>query len=299
MKITEFKSESLRDLWRPGENTVKFDGGQVTIVGGSELFHGAPVLALEAASRLVSMVYFVTPPADKAMVEKIKGRLSSFIWIPLEELEYYIEKSDVVLVGPGMMRNTIGKDGWSCDYSGRLSRELTLRVIKSVNLNKQKLVVDGGSLQVINVEDLPEGAVITPNRKEFQMLFKESLSEEPEVVVDQVFRKAKAFGLTIVHKGPEYVISDGENVVIVRGGDPGMAKGGMGDVFAGLVAGLLAKNEKMLGVISAAYFIKKTAEEVASRQGIMYNSDDIARMLPAIYQRLATKSECGVDIYRS
>ena len=34
---------------------------QITIIGGSDLFHGAPILALKTASRIVDMVFFTSP----------------------------------------------------------------------------------------------------------------------------------------------------------------------------------------------------------------------------------------------
>ena len=95
----------LNKLYKPSVNSSKGENGQVTIIGGSKLFHGAPLFALTTASRIVDMVFFASPePSIGEVANKIKSKLFSFIWIPWEETEEYIKKSDAVLIGPGFMR---------------------------------------------------------------------------------------------------------------------------------------------------------------------------------------------------
>src|SRR4030065_1868546 len=100
-----FDISQLKDLYKPSKSSKGEDNGQVTIIGGSSLFHGAPILALKSASRIVDMVFFATPEKSVGMVaEQLKSKLLSFIWVPWEEAENYITKSDAVLIGPGFMR---------------------------------------------------------------------------------------------------------------------------------------------------------------------------------------------------
>lgn len=63
----------------------EFLKSQTTIISGSRLFHGAPLLALKVASRLNRMVFFSSPePSLGEVAAKIKSRLFSFIWVPFE-----------------------------------------------------------------------------------------------------------------------------------------------------------------------------------------------------------------------
>ena len=167
--MNRFDEGWLARLWQPTDAIGKFDGGQVTVVGGSSLFHGAPILALRTASRLASMTFFATPEADRELANQIKSKLGSFIWVPAGELDEYVDKSDAVLVGPGMMRNYIQKDGSTCEDEGNKTRDLSLDLFRK--FPQRKWVVDGGSLQMVAVADLPKGAIITPNRKEYKILF--------------------------------------------------------------------------------------------------------------------------------
>src|SRR3972149_7290573 len=100
-----FDPGQLKKLFRPDHNSKGEDNGQVTIIGGSALFHGAPLLSLKVASRLVDMVFFATPEKSVGTIaERLKSKLLSFIWVPWDEVEDYVAKSDAVLIGPGFMR---------------------------------------------------------------------------------------------------------------------------------------------------------------------------------------------------
>ena len=156
-----FAVDDLKKLWRPREDSDGEDNGQVTIIGGSSLFHGAPMLAVKGASRLVDMVFFASPERD---LEKV-AKLNSFVWVPWEEVGEYINKSDAILIGPGMMRyrREIGDGG------GDETKEVTENLLKK--FPDKRWVIDGGSLQVMDKEWIPKGAILTPNRKEYEMLF--------------------------------------------------------------------------------------------------------------------------------
>ena len=278
--MEKFDKSWLTKLWRPSDADNKFGAGQVAIVGGSSLFHGAPILALKAASRLVSMVYFATPEVDRTIAEKLKAGLGSFIWVPFDQLTEYVAKSDAVLIGPGMMRNRVEGEGLVIDEAGKESRQITLAVV--TKNPAQKYVIDGGALQVLAANELPRGAIITPNRKEFAMLFGEELSRGKEV--EQLSAAAKKYRVVIAHKAPTSIVTDGERVISIDGGNPGLVKGGVGDVVAGLVVGLAAKNEAVLATASAMYLTKRAADRLDGRVGFMYNADDLADEVGRVFK---------------
>ena len=172
MKV--FDQSELKKLYKPDINSSGEQNGQVTIIGGSRLFHGAPILSLKVASRIVDMVYFASPePSVGSVAERIKTKLLSFIWIPWDDLDAYIEKSDAVLIGPGMMRYGSEKrdvrSEKELDGDGGKTREITERLLKK--FPDKKWVIDAGSLQTMDAEWIPENAIITPNLKEFEILF--------------------------------------------------------------------------------------------------------------------------------
>lgn len=273
MKI--FDPDLLSKLFKPGPDSSKGDNGQVTIIGGSKLFHGAPLLALRTASRIVDMVFFASPePSIGSIANEMKSKLHSFIWIPWEETGNYIEKSDAVLIGPGFMRfnseKRIAESGEEFDNEGKKTKEITERLLKK--FPNKHWVIDAGSLQTIDPAIIPENAILTPNRKEYEMLFGDL---EPETA-------AKRYKCILVLKGPSTFVYSMRDAVEVKGGNAGLTKGGSGDVQAGLTVALLAKNEPFFAASGAAYLVKAVADKLYSKVGTNYNADDLADKVPEI-----------------
>ena len=260
MKFTE---KDLQKLWRPDKDSSGEDNGQVTIIGGSKLFHGAPMLAVKAASRLVDMVFFGSPERD---LEKV-AKLNSFIWIPWEDMEEYVAKSEAILIGPGMMRYRKNLPEGVFDEAGTETKMLTQYLLGKYK--EKRWVIDGGSLQTIDKTFIPKNSILTPNKYEYEILFGGTKIEEA----------AKKHKCVIISKGPVAIVTDGETTYEVRGGNAGLTKGGTGDVLAGIIVGLAAKNPPLLAAAVGAYVVKKTAEKLFLDRGYGYNADDVADRL--------------------
>jgi hydroxyethylthiazole kinase-like uncharacterized protein yjeF len=287
MEIKKFTKQSFTECKTFLNIGDKYSAGQVTIIGGSKLFHGAPILALKAASRLVSMTYFSSPLEDKYVVEKIKAGLASFVWVDREEVESYVAKSDAVLIGPGLMRSHIKEHSFVCDTEGNETRKMSIKLFKM--FPDKKWVVDGGTLQVVSVKDIPKDAVVTPNKKEFEMIFGEKLMDNFKDRCEQVLNLAKQHELIILTKDTVSLASDGKEIWSIEGGNEGLVKGGVGDVIAGITVGLMAKNEALFSVCAASLLVKKAAERLADKRGYMFNSDDLDDEVPKAYRELMDK----------
>lgn len=290
-----FDKRRLKNLYIPSKNSSGGENGQVTIIGGSYLFHGAALLSLKVASRICDMVFFATPEKSVGHVaEQMKSKLLSFIWVPWDEIESYIAKSDAVLIGPGFLR--FGKEktpenlrGYANHAEGKISREITGRMLKK--FPGKSWVIDAGSLQTMDPEWIPENAILTPNNKEFQILFKVSF---PNFNINEVAKTveimARKYNCVIAYKGPTSVVATREETVLIEGGNPGMTKGGTGDVLAGLTVALLAKNDPFLAAASASYILKAAADELYKEVGTTYNADDLANRIPGVFKKLLNQT---------
>ncbi len=283
--MMKFGSEELKQLWRPNENSSGDDNGQITIIGGSELFQGAPLMSLLAASRLVDNVFLATPAGDKNIIhkEKLFEVLRGVIWVPRDDIDAYVKKSDSVLIGPGMMRyhreNTKLENLKSkLDNTGEYTKEITEKLLE--RFSSKKWVIDGGSLQTMDASYIPARAVVTPNMHEFKLLFGEDFSAE------NVQKYAKKYNCIVVGKNHLTYVSDGKITYELDGGNAGLTKGGTGDVLAGVIAGLLAKNEPFLAACAGVYLVKKTAERLFEEVGYGYNADDLAKEVFATKKQL-------------
>lgn len=273
----KFDPKELKKLYKPKKDSSGEDNGQVTIIGGSSLFHGAPLLSLKVASRIVDMVFFASPePSVGGVAEQIKSKLLSFIWVPWEDADAYIKKSDAVLIGPGFMRFGSEKTPEAARVhinheEGKQTREITETLLKK--FPDKKWVIDAGSLQVMETEWVPAGSIVTPNKKEYEMLFGDLTAEEA----------SKKYNCVIVQKGPVAIVSSPKRTLEITNGNPGLTKGGTGDVLAGLVVALYAKNDAFLAACASSYLTKAAADELFTEVGTNYNSDDLADRIPIVF----------------
>jgi hydroxyethylthiazole kinase-like uncharacterized protein yjeF len=260
---TKSVRELLSRLYQPAENAHKGQNGKVLVIGGSELFHSSLIWAATIASKVVDMVHVASPAkTNEALVrERIKKEFLEGIVIPWNRVEEYIEEDDVILIGPGMPRD----EGLE---AGEESTGMMVDRLVAAYPDK-KWVIDGGALQAINPELIKQNMIITPHAREFARL-------EGYLPLQAV----------IVLKGPVDKITSGQEMVMVEGGNPGMTKGGTGDVLAGLTAALYTKNEAMTAATAASVVCKRAGDELKKRQGLYFNASDLTDQIPQTMRRL-------------
>lgn len=279
-KVEEIKDwvgvGEIKQLFKPQANSQKEQNGQLTIIGGSTLFHGAPLLALTVASRIVDMVFFSGPKDDKDLVSSLKKELYSFIWIPEEDIDSYIAKSDAILIGPGLMRYHSESDkkefsDKDLDAEGLRTKNLTENLLRK--FPHKKWIIDAGSLQTMEASLIPQNSILTPNSREFSTLFHLEKNEK------NVFAMAQKYNCIIVNKGGEASVSSLNGTKKIGLPQPGLTKGGTGDVTAGVIAALACKNDSFLAACAGTFLVKYTALRLSEKVGDYYNADDIAKSL--------------------
>ena len=257
---------------RKGEN------GIVLVVGGSYIYHGAPILSSLAALRSgTDLVYTSVPKINVASTRSISPNL---IVIPLvdQKLTLGAVKKLVGALPRNLHSATIGM-GLAIQEKNSL-----LHLVKSLLDRDVRLSLDASALIP---EVLPilanKNVVVTPHAGEFKRLFGEILSDSTSERINLVEQNALKYGITILLKGPTDVISDGNMTYLCEKNTPAMTVGGTGDVLSGLVAGLLSNNRNCLESAAAASFICSLAgKEIQSKLGLHITSMDLIDELPNV-----------------
>ncbi len=298
--MVPISKEIFRKLYRPPVNSHKGQNGKLTIIGGSRLFHGASLWSLKIASRLVDMVFYAPVAENQQLVQKLKASLYDFICIPRSEVENYIMESDAVLIGPGLTRDYRLKIK-SAEKIQKLSeadwQENTYKITRYLLMKfpQKKWVIDAGSLQMMSAEWLRklEHVVITPHLGEFSKLFKlekEIRALKPAgsfpVLAGLVSNQAKEYGCTIVLKGPTDIVCSPTQCAYDKQGNPGMTKGGTGDVLAGLIAGLVCKNDLFLAACAGVFAQGLAGNQLYKRVGPYFNASDLCEEIPKVLKEL-------------
>ena len=218
-------------LPRRRRDAHKGDFGRVYVMAGSVGFTGAPVLAANAAVRCGAGLVYLGVPEEIWSVTA--GRCLEAMPHPLpddfDELLSRIARCDAALIGPGLGR---------AERTETLVRTLVGRLDIPLVLDADGLNAFAGDPRALDGRRAP--LVLTPHEGEFARLSGCSLPVSDRVGAAQAF--AAEHGCTVVLKGHRTVTAapDGR-VWINTTGNPGMAKGGSGDVLAGMIVALIGQ----------------------------------------------------------
>ena len=276
---TQTLSSSIIQNFIPARksNSRKGDNGIVLVIGGSYIYHGAPVLSSLAALRCgTDLVYTCVPKINVTPTRAISPNL---IVIPLvdQKLTLGAVKKLVGALPRNLHSATIGM-GLAIQEKNSL-----LHLVKSLLDRDVRLSLDASALIP---EILPilahKNVVVTPHAGEFKRLFGDVPSDSNLERIKLVEENALKHGITILLKGPTDIISDGKITYLCEKNTPAMTVGGTGDVLSGLVAGLLSTNRNSLESAAAASYICGLAgKEVQEKLGLHMTSMDLIDSIPA------------------
>jgi len=287
----------IKQLKLPEIGSHKGQNGRLLIIGGSRLFHAASLWALTVASRFVDLVHYASVPENNEIVQKSKEEFRNGIVIRREDIEEYIEEDDVILIGPGMVRaeSPVHRSPFIVDSleevqkiqnEGKQTEALTNYLL--AKYPKKKWVIDAGALQMIDVNLIPKFAILTPHHKEMEGLINKQISNTQisNVEIESVEKYAQKYKCIVLCKGHEDIVCNPVECRIITGGNPGMTKGGTGDVLAGLVAGLACTNEQWIAAIAASIINKAAGDDLYRDVGPFFNATDLANQIPKTVKHL-------------
>ena len=214
--------------------------GHLFVVSGSRAMPGAVMMAVESALR--SGVGLVTAFVPESLAIAGATRLPEAMWEPMPETPaggLALEGRGAVvaraarctglLLGPGLGRE-------------RESLALVRELLAAVDV---PTVLDADALQADLVAVRPPGGtsarVLTPHAGELARI-----AGEPPVEPTALARR---LACTLVCKGAPTRVTDGGPTYVSPFGGPVLARGGSGDILAGLIAGVLAQG---IGGLAAA-----------------------------------------------
>jgi NAD(P)H-hydrate epimerase len=272
----------LKDVRRILKSRSKFDHkgkfGHAMLISGGYGKMGAAVLAARAALRsgpglltlhVPSCGYGIVQTAVPEAMVSVDGHHEIVASAPS------VDNYAVVGIGPGI--------GQAKETVQALSQ-----VLKSC---KVPMVIDADGLNILasNRELLPlipAGSILTPHPKEFERLVGEWKNEFERL--DKQKQLAKDLSAVIILKGAyTSVAAPNSNVYFNSSGNPGMAKGGSGDVLTGILTGLLAQGYTSLEAAQMGVFLHGFAGDLAAYEKGMTSliPSDIIEFLPEAFKR--------------
>lgn len=244
-------------LPKPGKFAHKGTNGRGLLVAGGYGMMGAAVLAAKAAVRSgVGLLYCHVPVAGKNVIH---------VAVPeaLTDLDrsncgfsevHHTERYDAIAIGPA-----IGK-----------GPEMVEGMTQLLTTWKGTTIIDADALNILSehrelLSLLHEGCILTPHVKEFERLTGKCRNDFERLNKLSTF--ASQYNVCVVLKGAHTAIAsaDGE-ICFNMSGNPGMAKGGAGDVLTGVLLGLAANGLPPLEVALIGVFAHGLSGDIAAKE---------------------------------
>ncbi len=268
--------------------------GTLCSITGSYGFSGAAVLSAKAALRSgVGLHYQVLP-------EKIYPVFASSVYesvcVPVRgNSPGTVAPADLDAIGNTIKRATAVLIG--CGMGNTSATAEVLRAV--VRQSDAPVIIDADGINALAAHiDILNGKkstlILTPHVKEFSRLTGLAVSEisEHQAEVAREFSLNHPGTVLVLKSHRTYIAENGE-LYCNTAGNSGMAKGGSGDVLAGIIASLAAQGAAPLEAAAAGVHIHALAGDTAAERlgKTAMLPSDIIEALPAVFRRIeATKS---------
>lgn len=263
-----------RDPW-----AHKGDFGKILLLCGSRGFTGAAALAAMGALCSGAGLVYLGVPESIYTIEAIK--LTEPVVFPLPDQDgmlavdavgdiiQCLSEKDAVLVGPGLGQS----EGTRCAVQAVLEQFDGPVVLDADGINVLKTHKD-----ILRGRTSP--TILTPHDGEFCRIGGVLGTDR----IHSAQMLARDLGVTVLLKGHETVITDGETCYVNNTGNPGMAVGGCGDVLAGMLVSLLGQGVPPLEAAACAAWLHGAAGDICEKEIGQYGMlpSDMLRVLPRL-----------------
>jgi len=262
MALKKSRTFSSRDAARciitPSDLDHKYSRGVLGLITGSAQFPGAAVLTTSAALATgIGMARFHSSSGLAHLV---------------------LHESPEAVVQPGPVTAWLAGSGIDRKRQSDITTWLRHRWFVLMKRQSVPTVLDAGALYLAGT--LSQPTLITPHAGELSKLFAERntrvTSEMIEASPDQwALTASQQFGVTVLLKGSQTVVADGDRLIALPKATPWLATAGSGDVLAGIIGALVATNyieilndpAHLSEVAAAGAYIHNRAALLASRGG--------------------------------
>lgn len=269
--------DAVRPLLPPRRaDSHKGTYGHVLVIAGAPGTTGAALLATEGAARGGAGLTTVAGPTTLQPVLALRVLEAMTAAVPDEiddtNIDAFLAGFTAVVCGPGL---------GSTDHT----RALVAAVVRRCRV---PLVLDADALNAIAgtiwLRERPAATIVTPHPGEMARLLRTETATLQADRPSAARRFAAAEGVITVLKGARTIIAAPDGRLAVNPtGNPGMASGGMGDVLAGLIGGLLAQRlDPYDAACLGTYVHGAAADAVSHRRGTVgMLARDVLDAIPA------------------
>jgi len=260
---------------------LKFDHkgvyGHALMIAGSFGKMGAALLASRAALR--SGVGLLSVHIPKCGYEILQTALpEAMVNVDTHDNFFtdfpHLENFNVIGIGPGL-----GQHPETVTALAELMRNF-----------KKPMVIDADALNILGANQellklIPENSVLTPHPKEFERIVGKWVNDFERLEKQKAL--ASRLRCVVILKGAYTSIATAEGKIFFNPtGNPGMAKGGSGDVLTGILTGLLAQRYSAEQTAILGVYLHGFSGDLGAREKGEYGmiASDLVEFLPQSFK---------------
>lgn len=260
----------------------KGNNGHALLLAGSYSKFGASILAARAA--LKSGLGLLTVHIPKSGIESLHTACPEAMLSVDEQNEYSsdlpeLDQFNAIGIGPAFGVN-----------------DLTKHVLSQLYTHEKPMVIDADAITLTAYDitlksHLPKNAILTPHVKEFERLFgacKNAFERHQKQL-----ECSKSYQVYIILKGAHSCLTCPDGLAYFNStGNPGMAKGGSGDVLTGVITSLLAQSYSPKDAAIIGMYVHGLAGDLAAKvKGeISMLPSDLIENLPDAFVQITKQS---------
>lgn len=265
--MKDFNLEILKEnLPKRPDDANKGTMGTLLNISGSYAMAGA--CTLSSLSALKSGVGLLKVALPKSIYPIVASSVYEAVFLPVcdsdsgtvdnNSLDFLLDnakKSSAVLLGCGLKL---------CDETIEFVRDFVTACVTPMLIDADGINALSLNINVLSEKNSP--VVLTPHPKEMSRLTGLSVeyiqSNREKVATDF----AKKYGVVLVLKGKDTIVTDGNRIFINPTGNSGMAKGGSGDVLSGIISSLMAQGISVFEASCIGVYIHGLSGDYAAKE---------------------------------
>lgn len=248
-------------------NSHKGTFGTLTVIAGSRFFRGAAALPVYAALR--SGTGIVCLASIEKVIESVSSKINECIFYPLDENE----NGSISAMSAEKIIKKVNNSSCCLAGCGMVFSEDTKIIIEKLITDANcPLILDADALNSISddpsiLKEAKYPPVITPHAGEMAKLCPAAVSEIKAAPAQTAAEFACKYNcITVLKDYITHIASPSGKVSINNTGNAGLAKGGSGDILAGIIASFTAQGyDTYDAAVCGVYLHGLAADRCASR----------------------------------
>lgn len=270
MNVNSWSKNLVAGHWPKREpDSHKGSYGKVGIIAGSETMPGAAALC--AAAAVESGAGLTTVNTLRSVIPIVASHVPEATFYHRDDdLNGFLEGRDAVAAGPGL---------------GRLSDDIIEDLITNF---EGPLVIDADGLYELSSHEViirkrTAPLIITPHVGEMARIINEDIEYVNNNRCEVSAKLAADYGIYVVLKGPETIVAEPNGGLWVNHtGNPGLAKGGTGDVLTGMILAFIAQRTDIQPAVSNAVYLHGYAADYLIEQGEAIETVTASKVISAL-----------------